>query len=44
MKSTIIKISATLALVTSSAVAYAATANDCCASIECCLQMLACCF
>ncbi len=42
MKSTIIKCSAGLALLATSALAYAAS-NDCCASIACCLKMLSCC-
>lgn len=43
MKSTFIKISAALALLSTSAIAFAAT-SDCCLSIDCCIQMLACCF
>ncbi|HEX8404372.1 MAG TPA: hypothetical protein VF670_07135 [Duganella sp.] len=44
MKSTIIKASAATAILLASAGAYAATTMDCCASVECCLKMLACCF
>lgn len=44
MKSIIIKSSAATAILLASAGAYAATAMDCCASLECCLKMLACCF
>ncbi len=43
MKSTLIKISAAVGLLATSAAAYAAT-SDCCVSIECCIQMLSCCF
>ncbi|MFL6656437.1 MAG: hypothetical protein ACJ8GW_00045 [Massilia sp.] len=43
MKSTSIKIAAALALLTTSAVAFAAS-NGCCGSLECCLNMLSCCF
>ncbi len=42
MKSKIIKITAAAALMGTSAVAIAA--NSCCGSIECCINMLACCF
>lgn len=42
MKSKLIKTTVALALLAGSAGAYAA-ANGCCGSIECCLQMLACC-
>ena len=44
MKSIIIKASAATAIVLASAGAYAATTMDCCGSLECCLNMLACCF
>lgn len=40
MKSKIIKISAAVALMATSVFAFAAS-SDCCASIECCLKMLA---
>jgi hypothetical protein len=43
MKSKIIKVGAAVALLATSAVAFAAS-NDCCSSIECCIKMLACCF
>jgi hypothetical protein len=43
MKSKIIKITAVVALMATSALAYAAN-SDCCSSIECCINMLACCF
>lgn len=42
MKSILIKTSAAAALLATSAFAFAAN-MDCCASIECCLKMLACC-
>lgn len=42
MKSRWLKLSAALALVTTSAVALAA--NDCCGDLACCLQQLLCCF
>lgn len=44
MKSIIIKASAVTAILLASAGAYAATTMDCCSSLECCLNMLACCF
>lgn len=43
MKRNLIKIGAGFGLLAVSAVAFAANA-DCCTSIECCIQMLACCF
>jgi hypothetical protein len=43
MKKKLIKIGAAIGLVLGSTAAFAA-ANGCCGSIECCLQMLACCF
>jgi hypothetical protein len=43
MKSKIVKITAIVALMATSAVAFAAT-NDCCGGIECCIKMLSCCF
>ena len=43
MKSKIVKITAAFTLMATSAVAFAAN-SDCCVSIECCIQMLACCF
>ena len=44
MKSIIIKASAVTAILLASAGAYAATTMDCCASLECCMKMLSCCF
>ncbi|WP_295758324.1 hypothetical protein [Undibacterium sp.] len=43
MKSNFAKISLALSLLAASAFAMAST-NDCCAGLECCLKMLACCF
>jgi hypothetical protein len=43
MKRTLLKFSAALALLGASAAAVAANAG-CCGSVECCLNMLACCF
>jgi hypothetical protein len=42
MKLKLIKIAAALSLLGASAAALAA--NTCCGDLECCLQMLACCF
>ncbi|WP_259772415.1 hypothetical protein [Pseudoduganella plicata] len=43
MKSKIIKIGAAFTLMATSAVAFAAS-NSCCSGIECCINLLACCF
>lgn len=43
MKSTFLKIGAAIALMATSAVAFAAS-SDCCVSLDCCIQMLSCCF
>jgi hypothetical protein len=43
MKSKIVKITTAVALLATSAVAFAAT-SDCCVSVECCIKMLSCCF
>lgn len=42
MKSKILKATAVASLLGASAAAWAST--SCCGSLECCLQMLACCF
>ena len=42
MKSRIIKVAAAIGLLATSALAYAAS-SDCCVSIACCLEKLACC-
>ena len=43
MKSTMFKFTAAIALMATSAVAFAAN-GDCCGSFACCVKMLACCF
>lgn len=42
MKSKIVKLTAVVSLLGASAAAWAA--GSCCGDLECCLQMLACCF
>lgn len=42
MKSKFFKLSAVVSLLVVSAVAFAA--NGCCGDLQCCLEMLACCF
>lgn len=42
MKSKLIKLTMAATLLGTSALAWAA--NDCCLDLDCCLQMLACCF
>jgi hypothetical protein len=42
MKSKIVKLAAVVTLMATSAIALAAN-SDCCAGIECCLNMLGCC-
>ena len=42
MKSKFVKLAAVVGLMAASAIAFAAN-SDCCASIECCLNMLGCC-